>query len=125
VRRAQDTLPPGHYLAGIADVRAAEALIGLDEPEKALEHADAALERSIGFRESHFTGAAHIVKAKALQSIGRVADAVEHCDAGLERLRRGGLLHDLQRALELAASLTGETRYLAEAGEVAFSMSAV
>jgi tetratricopeptide (TPR) repeat protein len=114
VRAARATIPSDHCLRALADLRAAEALNAAKAPSAALPLALDAIPRMALGGGSHFAGAAHVAAAHALQQLGDVPRAREHCEAGLVRLRRGGMVMDLSRALRLAARLTGDARYVEE-----------
>jgi tetratricopeptide (TPR) repeat protein len=114
VRAARATIPKDHCLRALADLRAAEALNAAHAPRAALPFALDAIPRMALGGGSHFAGAAHVAAARALHQLGDVPRARDHCEAGLERLRHGGMVLDLSRALRLAARLTGDARYVEE-----------
>ncbi len=114
VRAARATIPSDHCLRALADLRTAEALNAANAPTAALPLALGAIPRMALGGGSHYAGAAHVAAADALQRLGDAPRAREHCEAGLERLRRGGMVMDLSRALRLAARLTGDARYVEE-----------
>jgi tetratricopeptide (TPR) repeat protein len=114
VRAARATIPKDHCLRALADLRAAEALNVANAPNEALPLALDAIPRMSLGGSSHYAGAAHVAAANALQQLGDGPRARLHCEAGLERLRRGGMVMDLSRALRLAARLTGDARYVEE-----------
>ncbi|MDB5073573.1 MAG: hypothetical protein JWM87_4684 [Candidatus Eremiobacteraeota bacterium] len=114
VRAARATIPNDHCLRALADLRAAEALNAAKAPCAALPLALDAIPRMALGGGSHLAGAAHVAAAQALHQLGDAPRAREHCEAGLERLRRGGMVMDLSRALRLAARLTGDARYVEE-----------
>jgi hypothetical protein len=113
---ARAVLPAGHYLHAVADLRAAEAHNAAGRPSAALPLAAGVIDRvaSAFGGSSHYTGSAHVATAEALHQLGDDALAREHCEAGIRYLRNGALVHDLSRALRLAARLTGDARYARE-----------
>jgi tetratricopeptide (TPR) repeat protein len=116
LQAARAALPTGHYLHAVADLRAAEAHNAASRPGAALPLAAGVIDRvaSAFGSSSHYTGAAHLAIAEALHQLGDDAPAREHCEAGIRCLRNGALVHDLSRALRLAAHLTGDARYARE-----------
>jgi predicted negative regulator of RcsB-dependent stress response len=114
VRAARATIPKDHCLRALADLRAAEALNAANAPNEALPLALDALPRMSLGGNSHYAGAAHVAAANAFHQLGDIPRARTHCEAGLERLRHGGMVMDLSRALRLAARLTGDSRYVEE-----------